>query len=131
MLYDIDQWMVGWTAPETGEPRSQEVRVGPWPDKTRWSDAYDSTAGCAFSDWHKIETDEEKIDELIRGFFFLVLGERIDPDAVHREFSKIKGYLEYDGRLGVGMGKYTFFQRGRLSPYNGDEVIDPYPPVSP
>lgn len=131
MLYDIDHWMVGWNSPEKSGPRSQEVKVGPWPDKTRWSDDFEATAGCCNATWHdELETQEEKIDELIRGFFYLVLSEGIDPDAVHQEFSKIRGYLEYAGRVGLGMGKYTFFQRGRLSPYNGDEVIDPYPSAS-
>lgn len=53
-----------------------------------------------------------------RGGFFLVLGEGIDPQRLYGESSKISGYLEYDGQLGFGMGPYTFFQNGKLEPYN-------------
>jgi len=68
------------------------------------------------------------MEEVFRGFFHFVLGYGINPEALHRELSKIKGYLEYDGHGGFGIGKYRYFQKGRLSPYNDDCVIDPYGP---
>jgi hypothetical protein len=68
------------------------------------------------------------MEEIFRGFFNLVLGSGINPEALHRELCKIKSYLEYNGRTGFTIGSYALFQRGRLSPYNDDFVIDPYGP---
>ena len=121
-----DKWMVAWNPtywPGTDSKGNPVVlgaiEVGPWPDRTGWSRAYTSTAGCCifFVDWEEA-SQEQLMEELIRGFFYLVLSEGIDPQAVHREFSKIEGYLDYAGNIGVGMGSYVFFQDGRLSPYN-------------
>ena len=133
--YGIDEWMIGYNSPNHHWSDSsydrftgRAVRVGPWPDRYDWSDAYDSTRGCCFSAWHELRTAEEKMEEIFRGFFDLVLGNGINPEALHRELCKIKGYLEYDGRTGFGTGRYTFFQRGRLAPYSDNYVIDPYGP---
>jgi hypothetical protein len=62
MNLTIDNWMVAWNPADRpllrsagveplSHPRSAgtqpgAVKVGPWPDVTRWSDAYDSTTGC-------------------------------------------------------------------------------------
>jgi hypothetical protein len=132
--YDIDGWMIGFNEQSYHQSDNsyerftgKAVRVGPWPDRYRWSDAYHATQGCCFSAWHKL-TAEEKMEEIFRGFFNLVLGSGINPEALHRELCKIKGYLEYNGRSGFGIGSCAIFQRGRLSPYNDDFVIDPYGP---
>ena len=97
-MFGIDNWMVAWTpawmTEQADHPRWRggQVRVGPWPDETGWSDAYACTAGCCnIPHWVALKFTEQKIDELIRGFFYLVLGQELDPQAVHREFSKI-GY---------------------------------------
>jgi hypothetical protein len=131
--YNIDEWMIGYKAASYHQTDNsydrftgKAVRVGPWPDSHHWSDAYDATQGCCFSGWHELRTIEQKMEEIFRGFFNLVLGDGINPEALHRELCKIKGYLEYTGRTGFGIGSYTFFQRGRLSPYNNDYVVDPY-----
>jgi hypothetical protein len=126
MTYDLDHWMIAWTPMRIAKWEQQRglvpgaVEVGPWPDRTGWSghERYASTAGCCFVDrWPKL-TREQKLDELIRGFMLLVLGDGLDPQAVHREFSKIEGYLDYDGQLGLGMGKHIWFQKGKMDPYN-------------
>ena len=120
-LYGIDNWMVVWnSAPMTaqaGHPGGQ-VRVGPYPDETGRFAAYASSAGCCYPHWHELKTMEQKMDELIRGFFYLVLGEGLDPQAVHRGFSKIEGYLDYEGNVGLGKGPSVWFQRGKYAPYN-------------
>ena len=41
MGHGIDDWMVAWN------PGSGEVDIGPWPDRTGWSDAYQMTRGAA------------------------------------------------------------------------------------
>ena len=106
---DIDAWMVEWNR-DTGD-----VEVVAHPAEFQRRAGYYS-AGCCFRWKHR--TRAQKMDQIIRGFMFLVLGEGIDPQAVHREFSKIKGYLEYRGELGLGLGNYVWFQRGRMDPYN-------------
>ncbi|MBV9200313.1 MAG: hypothetical protein JOY83_11405 [Alphaproteobacteria bacterium] len=134
--YGIDEWMIAcnvasYHTSENGYDRftGRTVRVGPWPDTYNWSDAYDITEGCCFSAWHKLRTTEEKMEEIFRGFFNFVLGKGINPEALHRELCKIRGYLGYVGRAGFSIGTFNFFQRGRLSPYNSDDVVDPYGPA--
>lgn len=112
-LYDIDKWMIGWNSPRDGKPES--VRVGPRPDRQRWSQDYDRTAGCCNSQWHEL-TPDEKMRDLVTGFLFLVLGEGLDPQAVHREFLKIEGYQELEASF-FGMGPHLMFQNGQCSPY--------------
>ena len=132
--YEIDEWMIGYNTASHHERddsydrfAGRVVRVGPWPDRAGWSEAYKGTQGCCFTEWHDLRA-EQKMEGIFRGFFNLVLGNGINPEALHRELCKIKGYLEYVGRSGFGLGAYTFFQRGRLSPYSADYVIDPYGP---
>jgi hypothetical protein len=121
-LYNIDGWMVGWNPVMYGQDQDRyppgAIEVGPHPDRTRWSQKNIATAGCCYSRWTELKTNQQKIDELIRGFFNLVLGDGLDPKAVHREFSKIEGYLDYEGNIGLGRGSYVFFQDGKLAPYN-------------
>jgi hypothetical protein len=101
-----------------GRIKTDTLRARSRSDRTRWSKKYIATAGCCYSRWTELKTNQQKIDELIRGFFNLVLGDGLDPKAVHREFSKIEGYLDYEGNIGLGRGSYVFFQDGKLAPYN-------------
>jgi hypothetical protein len=113
--YALDDWMIAWDSGRAG--KVGRVKVGPWPDGTGWSDAYESTSGCCNSGWHSL-TREEKLQQLVNGFFVLVLGDRLDPAAVHAELWKISAYREL--RLGVlGEGSHVIFQgAGECSPYN-------------
>lgn len=122
-----DKWMIAWNAPSgtygtkrNGSPREAgAVKVMPWPDQTGESRDYCSSAGCCNFrvKWDHL-TQEQLMEELIRGFFDLVLGQGLDPQAIHREFSKIEGYLSYAGNVGLGRGAYVFFQDGKMNPYN-------------
>jgi hypothetical protein len=124
-IYRKDGWMVAWNAtwrePSnwSDDRKPGAIEVGPFPDKSGWSSAYWSSAGCCNfrTNWKGL-SQEQLMDELLRGFFFLVLSETIDPNDVHREFSKIEGYLTYRGRLGLGRGNGIYFQDSRLDPYN-------------
>ena len=82
----IDNWMVAWTP---GQPTA--VKVGPWPDRQRWSDKYDSTTGCC-EDNHQGDDLDRKIALMFIDFHTLVVGDSMDPQAVHREFLKIDEY---------------------------------------
>ena len=120
--YGIDNWMICWNAGSaSGWHHDSEltpgiVEVGPCPDYTGWSDKYQSSAGCCDFSWKKL-SQSEKLQHLVNGLFFLVLGPRLDPLLVHRELLKIKDY--HDLKMGFfGSGAYTFFQNGRCDPYN-------------
>lgn len=113
--YDIDHWMVAWTPGDQGD--TKQVRVGPWPDYSRWSDAYDMTSGCCnLRRWPTL-THHEKIQEILNGFFYLVLSERLDPDALLIEFLKIREFKDAEASF-LGGYPYILFQDGKCSPYN-------------
>ncbi len=80
MPYNIDNWMAAWN---TGGP----VKVGPWPDRTGWSDDYEMTTGCCRS-----RQDGDRIALMFIDFHSLVVGYEVDPAEAHREFLKIKEY---------------------------------------
>jgi len=83
--FAIGEWMVGCT------PSEGKIEVGPWPDRTRWSDKYELTAGCC--EMPRLETSpEEQMLCLLRDFHTIVVADGLDPQAVHREFLKIGAY---------------------------------------
>ena len=84
--YTINNWMVALTP---DEPES--VEVGPWPDKTGWSDQYRYTGGCCELARHEWPEDR-KVMMMFIDFHTLVVRDGIDPQAAHREFLKIDEY---------------------------------------
>ncbi len=80
----FDEWMVAWN-------RGGDVRVGPWPDKTRWSQGLSFTDGCCMSSWHEISS-EGKVALMFIHFHTIVVRDRVDPQRVHQEFLKIGEY---------------------------------------
>ncbi len=84
--YTIDTWMVAYNP---GEPDS--VKVGPWPDRTGWSCQLDFTMGCCELARHGWPEDR-KVAMMFIDFHTIVVGDRMDPQAVHREFLKIDEY---------------------------------------
>jgi hypothetical protein len=99
-------WMVAWNSAtyRNGEPLPEdwyayrdgtlgEVKVGPWPDRTGWSDAYAMTDGCCMTWMHKASEDMQKAFIFIV-FHTLTVGDGVDPRAAHREFLKIGAYRE-------------------------------------
>lgn len=115
-MFDLDEWMIGWNSNFYGkEPGS--VEVGPWPDTTGWSERYQLSSGCCYSSWRGL-TREQKLQDIVNGFFVLVLGHGLGPAAVHREFWKIREYRTLNMSF-LGHGKYRVFQgKGRCDPYN-------------
>ncbi len=84
--HTINNWMAAWTP---GAPES--VEVGPWPDKTGWSDPYQYTGGCCELARHKWPKDR-KVMMMFIDFHTLIVRDGIDPQAAHREFLKIDEY---------------------------------------
>lgn len=71
--------MVAWD-PDTGG-----VRVGPWPDRTGWSDSYPMSAGACETCVHTM-TPDQRLAQLFIMFHALVVRDGIPPDAAHRAF---------------------------------------------
>ncbi|MCK1282238.1 hypothetical protein IVB46_44190 [Bradyrhizobium sp. 61] len=99
MAFSIDKWMVAWN-PKHSTPALDRlgkakpdgaVEVGIWPDKTGWSDDYDSTVGCCDTKRSGFSL-EGKVAQMFIDFHTLVVGDGIDPKAAHREFLKIDEY---------------------------------------
>lgn len=71
-----------------------EIKVGPHPDKTGWSDAFSYSAGSCF-----LETKKLKGPALIARIFIdfntLVVRDKIDPEKAHAEFLKIDEYRKF------------------------------------
>ncbi len=87
--FTIDNWMVAHT------PREPDaVEVGPWPDKTGWSDPYPFTWGCCELARHKWPEDR-KVMMMFIDFHTLIVRDGIDPQAAHREFLKIDEYRRH------------------------------------
>ena len=88
--YTIDNWMVAWTP---GEPEA--VKVGPWPDRTRWScrpeHRLDFTTGCCELARHEWPEDR-KVTMMFIDFHTLIVRDGINPQAAHKEFLKIDEY---------------------------------------
>ena len=89
MLKEI---MIAWT-PVGFEDRTTcgGVKVGRWPDKTKWSDGYLMTCGACDFDRQKMSKHElEKM--MFIDFHTLVVRDGINPKDAHKEFLKINEY---------------------------------------
>jgi hypothetical protein len=91
----IDDWIVcwtpaNWTAKHGDEPAGQMVvaRLG---DDVYWSKKYAYVTGCCESNHHNRPL-LEKIALMFIDLHTLVVRDRIDPQAAHREFLKIDEY---------------------------------------
>lgn len=69
------------------------VKVGRWDTAEDWSQQYMNTTGACGIHWHEM-TPDERIAQLFVHFHELVIGDGMDPKAVHREFLKIEGFRE-------------------------------------
>ncbi len=72
-------------------PGTDRVEVGPWPDRTGWSDAYRMTGGACYTAYHKMPEDR-RLMMLFVDFNTCVVRDKVRAEAVHREFLKIDEY---------------------------------------
>ena len=72
-----------------------EVNVGPWPDKTGWSNHWPRKFRTSYGDAEFAEGLPD-LHKMLRDFHWCVLESGIDPMKVHCEFLKIDEY-----RLGI------------------------------
>ena len=96
------RWMVAWNSCHGDNTRwPTGVAVGPWPDKTNWSQRYLSTSGCCYSTFKDLSRRDKEIALL--GLAFQIAANGIPPRDVLREFARIPewrdmGVLLPDGR---------------------------------
>lgn len=89
MTYSLDEWMVAWTPSDLeGGPA---ICVGPWPDRTGWSDRFEFTAGNCDLDRHGWERGRQLLAMML-DFHGAVVCDGIPPADAHREFLKIDAY---------------------------------------
>ena len=67
------------------------ITVGPWPDKTGWSDRYTYTVGAGFLKVAKQSDDENRIQVLLE-FHHAVVRDGVPVKDAHRAFSAIEEY---------------------------------------
>jgi hypothetical protein len=88
--------MVAWT-PSDGEPGEGEtagdIKVGQWPDYSRWSDSFAFTDGACETHWHEVEPAELAAQIFIL-FNTIVVRDRIGVHKAHRAFLEIDEYRD-------------------------------------
>ena len=77
--------MIAWV------PETDRIHVGPWPDRTGWSDAYSRTDGACFSDVRNVPPDR-RLAMLFIAFNTIVVRDKVPAEAVHRAFLAIDEY---------------------------------------
>jgi hypothetical protein len=77
--------MIAWN------PGTDEIAVGPWPDSTRWSDAYKFTTGACLMELHKMQPETQRAMLFIH-FNTIVVRDCVSPQVAHRAFLAIDEY---------------------------------------
>lgn len=77
--------MIAW------DPKG-EIKVGPWPDYTGWSDDFLFTSGACYRVWHELKTRDAMRAVLFTDFNTIVARDGVDPQKAHDEFLKIDQY---------------------------------------
>ena len=70
---------------------TDEIKVGPWPDRTGCSDSYDATVGACETAIHELTPDQQLV-ALFNRFHTAVVSDGIDVQAAHRAFLEIDEY---------------------------------------
>ena len=107
-----DGFMVAWNI----EPVPC-IEVGPWPDRTRWSDRYRSTSGCCNMPFLNSPPAEraQVLLNLAAGLMF----DGIPPEDVLREFAKVSLWRDMSVMLPGGRYERAFIAgRDDWNPHN-------------
>jgi len=83
--------MVAW------DPRTDRIRVGPWPDKRGWSDDYLYTTGACELRRHDM-SDVKQQQMMFIDFHTIVVRDKVPVDVAHFEFRKIDEYRQLISR---------------------------------
>ena len=99
--------MIAWTPTSyRHSAMAGKMLVGPWPDRTGWSDPYSHTVGACFHD-NRTLRGNALIARLFLDFHTAVVRDGVPVDDAHREFLKIDEYCraispEISGAVGGG-----------------------------
>jgi hypothetical protein len=90
--------LIAWTPLDADIPTRGQLEVGLLvSDNDRdWTAPYSHTGGAAHLD-RRAMRGAESVIRLLRDFQYLVVEERLDPEAVHKAFLKIDEYAEMFG----------------------------------
>ena len=72
-------------------PGTDQIKIGPWPDQTGWSDKYNYTVGGCLRDTRNL-TDDQLIAQVFIDFHTAVVRDLVPIQAAHRAFLSL---LEY------------------------------------
>jgi hypothetical protein len=75
------------------DPDTDNIKVGPWPDETGWSDKYLFTVGACYLKMHKAARMRRDIQMMLE-FHHAVVRDRVPVDAAHAAFCQIDEYRE-------------------------------------
>lgn len=81
----LTEAMIAWT------PETDRIKIGPWPDESGWSDAYEMTAGACASVLPDA-TPAERILAMFLWFHSIVVEDHVPPQAAHQAFLAIDEY---------------------------------------
>lgn len=82
MTLPLTEAMIAW------QPRTDRVKVGPWPDESGWSDDFLMTGGACYRD--VLEMDEATRRRYALNLFHtLVIRDGVDPMAAHKALCRI------------------------------------------
>ena len=74
-------------------PGTDQIEVGPVPDRTGWSRKYARSVGACFTSYKTMNTAQLKAITLTEAIIAIVR-DNVCPQAVHREFVKIAEYRD-------------------------------------
>lgn len=87
--------MYGWNP--AGFKHAGKIKIGPHPDKLRWSENYSYTMGACILDTKKLK-GFELMARILVDFHTIVVRDGIAPQDAHREFLKIDEYRKFISR---------------------------------
>jgi hypothetical protein len=89
--------MYAWTKHDTVSAFAStagQIKVGPHPDMTGWSDDFAYSGGSCFLAL-KEKSEIEQVAKMFIDFHSIIVRDGIDPQLAHKEFLKIDEYRRY------------------------------------
>lgn len=83
----LSQGMFAWN------PGTSEVRAGPWPDTTGWTETYQMTGGGCWEFVRRLPSEQAKAHLYIQAMH-LIVRDGVEPAAVHRAFQAFDEYVD-------------------------------------
>ena len=100
MQYRDNDYMIVYNLKDDGVGSISSVKVGPWPDTTRWSENYTASTGCDNNSYRKLSEVEQA--QVLLNLAADLMFQGADPSDVLREFGKIRIWCEMGINLPEG-----------------------------